>query len=151
MCDADIPQSGPNLGNRHHGSADSFSRAGMDPEQQCHGVHELKAKLIFLMDRAELRFMQPSKTNALDKRSMILIEILLLRKSHVLSFQGKRKMSPEQEACVVLFFDAQEYLGVTEFSVGPCPQDQGTIHAGHPDPCVTSALLYGSLKETPSP
>ena len=114
-------------------------------------VHELKAKLIFLMDRAELRFMQPSKTDALDKRSMILIEILLLRKSHVLSFQGKRKMSPEQEACVVLFFDAQEHLGVTEFSVGPCPQDQGTIHAGHPDPCVTSVLLYGSLKETPAP
>lgn len=83
--------------------------------------------------------------------NMFLIEMLLPRRSHVLNFQDKRKMSPEQEACVVLFFDAQEHLGVTEFSVGPCPQDQSTIHAGHPDPCVTSVLLYGSLKEAPNP
>lgn len=38
MRDADVPQSGPNLGNRHLGTADIFNRAGMDPEQQRHDV-----------------------------------------------------------------------------------------------------------------
>lgn len=56
----------------------------------------------------------------------------------------------EQEACMVLFFDIQEQLMVTEFSVGPCPQDQATMYAGHLDPCITS-VFYDSLKKPPTP
>lgn len=56
----------------------------------------------------------------------------------------------EQEACMVLFFDIQEDLSVTEFSVASCPQDQATMYAGHPDPRITS-VLYDSLKNAPKP
>lgn len=49
---------------------------------------------------------------------------------HVLSFQDRREMYPERAAWVVLFFDAQEYLSVTEFMWGPVPKTRAPSMLG---------------------
>lgn len=113
-------------------------------------AHEVKAGYTLLMSRPELG-PQPSSTQAFDKNSVFLIEMLLPKKKHVLNFLDKSKTDPVQEACMVIFFDAQEHLSVTELSVEPCPPGQGNIHPGHLDPCVKSALLYDTLKEATKP
>ena len=83
-------------------------------------IQEMEAVHSFLMGRTELE-LQPSGTQALDKNSVFLIETLLPNNKEVLEFLNKGIKPPVWEACVIIFFSAQEHPTVTEFAVVPLP------------------------------
>ncbi|XP_059112615.1 amiloride-sensitive amine oxidase [copper-containing]-like [Peromyscus eremicus] len=124
-------------------------------------AQEIEAVHSFLMSRPELE-LQPSGTQALDKNSVFLIEMLLPKKKDVLEFLDKGTRLPVREARVVIFFSAQEHPNVTEFAVGPLPQPiymrelsprpaKHRSWASRPMSKAEQSLLYHKIKEATTP
>ncbi|XP_031237668.1 amiloride-sensitive amine oxidase [copper-containing]-like [Mastomys coucha] len=124
-------------------------------------TQEMEAVHRFLMSRKELE-LQPAGTQALDKNSVFLIEMLLPQKKDVLEFLNKGTKPPVREARVVIFFSAQEHPNVTEFAVGPLPQPiymrelsprpaKHRSWASRPMSKTEQSLLYHKIKEATTP
>ncbi|XP_055467785.1 amiloride-sensitive amine oxidase [copper-containing]-like [Psammomys obesus] len=124
-------------------------------------AQEIEAVHSFLVSRTELE-LQPSGTQALDKNSVFLIEMLLPKKKDVLEFLDKGTKPPVREARVIIFFSAQEHPNITEFAVGPLPQPmymrelsprpgKHRSWSSRPMSKAEQSLLYHKIKEATIP
>ncbi|XP_007536701.1 amiloride-sensitive amine oxidase [copper-containing] [Erinaceus europaeus] len=124
-------------------------------------VYELRAVRSFLQSRKELK-LESSKTPKIAKNSVFLVEMLLPKKQHVLTFLEKGCPRPVRQARVVIFFGAQKHPNVTEFAVGPLPAPRYLrmlpFRPGHrvswasrPITSVEYKLLYDFLEKATEP
>uniref|UniRef100_F7E3V7 Amine oxidase n=2 Tax=Ornithorhynchus anatinus TaxID=9258 RepID=F7E3V7_ORNAN len=121
---------------------------------------ELRVVRDFLWAKKELKLV-PSKTQAVAKNSVFLIELLLPKKRRVLNFLNGA-MWPGREARAVVFFGDQERPNITEFAVGPLPRptylrvlpprpDHTPSWASRPITFSEYTLLHGLLQAATKP